>query len=104
MPVQTQGDLSELQALISSGCPLAIDFYATWCGPCRVISPKFEQWSEKYTSITFVKVDVDLSGEIAGYMQITAMPTFMFFKDGKKVEEVVGADPSKVEAALAKIA
>ena len=104
MPVQSQNKLAELQEVINSGRPVAIDFYATWCGPCRVISPKFEQWSEKFASVTFVKVDVDQAGEIAAAMQITAMPTFMFFKGGKKVEEIVGADASRVEAALAKIA
>ncbi|PJF18465.1 Thioredoxin [Paramicrosporidium saccamoebae] len=102
--VQSVTSLSALQELISSGKPVAIDFYAVWCGPCKAISPKFEQWAAKYTGVTFIKVDVDQAAEIAGAMQITAMPTFMFFKDGKKVETVVGADPSKVEAAIAQIA
>lgn len=96
--------LSELQALINSSKPVAIDFYATWCGPCRMISPRFEALSEKFPSITFVKVDVDQAGEIAQNMQISAMPTFVFFKDGKKVTTVVGADPTQLEAALARVA
>lgn len=104
MPIQSMTALSELQALINSSKPVAIDFYATWCGPCRMISPRFEALSEKFPSITFVKVDVDQAGEIAQNMQISAMPTFVFFKDGKKVTTVVGADPTQLEAALARVA
>lgn len=104
MTVQSIISLSEIEAHISSGKPVAIDFYATWCGPCRVISPRFEKLSETYPSITFIKVDVDQASEIAVKMEITAMPTFIFFKGGKKVSTVVGADPGQVEAALAKIA
>lgn len=96
--------LSELQALIKSGKPVAIDFYATWCGPCRMISPRFEALSDKYPGVAFIKVDVDQAGEIAQNMQISAMPTFVFFKDGAKVTTIVGADPSQLEAALARIA
>lgn len=69
-----------------------------------MISPRFEALSEKFPSITFVKVDVDQAGEIAQNMQISAMPTFVFFKDGKKVTTVVGADPTQLEAALARVA
>jgi thioredoxin 1 len=104
MAIQTIDSLSVFQELITSGKPVAIDFYAVWCGPCRMISPKFEQWAQKYTNITFVKVDVDKAQSIATAMEVSAMPTFMFFKDGRKIETVVGADPSQVEAALAKLA
>lgn len=104
MPVKPMTALSELQALIDSGNPVAIDFYATWCGPCRIIGPRFDALSDKFPSITFVKVDVDQAGEIAQNMQISAMPTFIFFKDGKKVTTVVGADPTQLEAALARVA
>lgn len=96
--------LSELQALIKDKKAVAIDFYATWCGPCRMISPRFEALSEKFPNVVFVKVDVDQAGEIAQNMQISAMPTFIFFKDGAKVTTVVGADPAQLEATLARIA
>lgn len=95
---------SELQALIASGVPVAIDFFATWCGPCRAISPKFEKFSCDFPTVNFVKVDVDHAQEIAKSMDITAMPTFIFFKEGKKVTTVVGADVQQLEAALHKIA
>ncbi|KAH8819306.1 thiol-disulfide exchange intermediate [Xylogone sp. PMI_703] len=75
---------------------LIIDFYAVWCGPCKVISPAFERLAKQHESssnIKFAKVDVDKARDVAQACGITAMPTFQFFKDGKKVDEVKGADP-----------
>jgi thioredoxin len=74
---------------------LIVDFYATWCGPCKVISPVFDKLAkphESSTSITFAQVDVDKAKDVAQTCGITAMPTFQFFKQGKKVDEVKGAD------------
>jgi len=74
---------------------LIIDFYATWCGPCKVISPRFDQFAKQHagsTSIIFAKCDVDKAKDVAQECGITAMPTFQFFKAGKKVDEVKGAD------------
>jgi len=74
---------------------LIVDFYATWCGPCKAISPGFEKLSKQHegsTSIIFAKVDVDKAKDVAQACSITAMPTFQFFKEGKKVDEVKGAD------------
>ncbi|KAJ3206358.1 hypothetical protein HDU67_008230 [Dinochytrium kinnereticum] len=80
---------------------VVLDFYATWCGPCRVIAPKIEKFAEKYTTIAFAKLDVDEVPDIAEKSGIRAMPTFHIYKDGVKVAEVVGADPVKLEAAIA---
>ncbi|KAF8857599.1 thioredoxin-domain-containing protein [Acephala macrosclerotiorum] len=74
---------------------LIIDFYATWCGPCKMISPVFEKLAKQHessTSITFAKCDVDKTKDVAQACNITAMPTFQFFKAGNKVDEVKGAD------------
>lgn len=74
---------------------LIIDFYATWCGPCKMISPVFEKLAKQHessTSITFAKCDVDKAKDVAQACNITAMPTFQFFKGGNKVDEVKGAD------------
>lgn len=74
---------------------LIIDFYATWCGPCKVISPAFDRLAkphESSTSIIFAKVDVDKAKDVAQTCGITAMPTFQFFRNGSKVDEVKGAD------------
>ena len=81
-----------------------MDFYATWCGPCKVISPKFEAFSKQYTTLKFVQVDVDAIPDISEEAGIRAMPTFQVYKDGKMVDEVVGADPRKLEATIQKYA
>ncbi|KAE9369103.1 thioredoxin-domain-containing protein [Stipitochalara longipes BDJ] len=78
---------------------LVIDFYATWCGPCKVISPVFDKLAKPHdssTSIIFAKCDVDKAKDVAQACNITAMPTFQFFKQGKKVDEVKGADPQQL--------
>ncbi|TVY46235.1 Thioredoxin-like protein [Lachnellula occidentalis] len=74
---------------------LIIDFYATWCGPCKVVSPAFDRLAKPHEyspSIIFAKVDVDKAKDVAQTCGITAMPTFQFFKNGSKVDEVKGAD------------
>lgn len=98
--MKTLKNMPELSELLNSGKPVAIDYYADWCGPCRMISPRFEALSNQYTNVTFVKVNVDEAPDIAQSMQITAMPTFHFFKGGAQVKAVVGADPNALEVAV----
>jgi thioredoxin 1 len=74
-----------------------VDFYATWCGPCRVIAPKVVEFSKRYVNATYLKVDVDELADLAQEYGIRAMPTFMIFKDGQKVDELIGANPVKLE-------
>ncbi|KAI9505530.1 thioredoxin-like protein [Coemansia spiralis] len=79
---------------------VVIDFTATWCGPCKLISPVFVKLSEEYKDkATFIKVDVDDGAEIAGQVGVRAMPTFKFFHKGKEVEdlEIVGADKNSLK-------
>ncbi|CAM6032085.1 unnamed protein product [Sphagnum compactum] len=79
---------------------VVVDFYATWCGPCRMVSPRIETISASNSSILFLKVDTDKLESLAGRYGISALPTFVFFKDGKKVDEVVGADVSLVTSKI----
>ncbi|OJD09588.1 thioredoxin [Emergomyces pasteurianus Ep9510] len=81
---------------------IVIDCYATWCGPCKAIAPKIVEFSEAYPDLGFYKVDVDQCPDIAQELGVRAMPTFIFFKDGQKVDEVLGAVPPAIEAAIKK--
>jgi thioredoxin 1 len=81
--------------------PVVIDFYADWCGPCRMMSPKIEAYSKQYEgSAVFVKVDTDALGEVCDQCEVRALPTFCVFKNGKKVDQIVGANPTKLESSF----
>ena len=62
-----------------------IDFFATWCGPCKMIAPKIEQMAGEMANVVFLKVDVDEAEDVAQEYNISAMPTFVFLKNGQKV-------------------
>ena len=68
-----------------------IDFYAIWCGPCRVTSPLIDELSNEYKNIKFLKVDVDQNPELAQQYSIFSIPTFMIFKGGQVASQFVGA-------------
>ena len=87
------------------GKVVLLDCFATWCGPCKMIAPKISAMSqeEKYKdSVDFYKIDVDEVSDVAGELGIRAMPTFIVFKDGEKVDEVVGANEKAIRAAVDK--
>jgi len=72
-----------------------VDFYATWCGPCKAIAPMIEKWSTNQyadANVDFFKVDVDVVGDVAREQEVSAMPTFILFKNGQKVDQIIGAD------------
>ena len=84
---------------------VVVDFFATWCGPCKMFAPVFDTLSEELTDADFVKVDIDQSLELAQKFGITTVPTMMIFKDGKVVDTLVGFMPkdnlkAKVQAHL----
>lgn len=78
------------QQTIAKGVAL-IDFYATWCGPCRMIAPVIEQLAGEFVGkATIAKVDIDQTQQTTNALQITSVPTLILFKDGKEVKRVVG--------------
>ncbi|PFH52222.1 hypothetical protein AMATHDRAFT_140468 [Amanita thiersii Skay4041] len=94
---QLDGILSKSKDKLS-----VIDFHATWCGPCHMIAPVFEQLAKRYTNVNFLKCDVDAAKDVASRFSVSAMPTFIFLKGSSKVDQVRGADKSGVENALRK--
>ncbi|KAM3937231.1 thioredoxin-like [Leptodactylus fuscus] len=102
--VQKLDCLNEFKAIIESGGGklIVVDFTATWCGPCQRIAPFYEALAVKYPGVILYKVDVDEAAEIASDCGIRAMPTFHFYKGGKKVDELCGADQDKLESLVKK--
>ena len=85
---------SNFEALIAEGKPMVVDFWATWCGPCRKIGPYIEQPAEKYAGQAIVgKVDVDENDELAMRFGVRNIPTVLFIKDGQVVDKQIGAAP-----------
>uniref|UniRef100_A0AAY4CUF9 Thioredoxin n=1 Tax=Denticeps clupeoides TaxID=299321 RepID=A0AAY4CUF9_9TELE len=78
------------KALQDAGNKLVVvDFTASWCGPCRMIAPKL---SEDIKDVVFLKVDVDDAQDVSAECEIRSMPTFQFYKNGKKIDEFSGAN------------
>lgn len=92
--------------VLQSDLPTVVDFYADWCGPCRMVSPVIESLSEEYVGkVKFVKINTDESPEIAEKFGIMSIPTIMVFKKGEVHSRTVGAGPAamykqKIDAAL----
>jgi thioredoxin 1 len=88
-----------------SELPVLVDFYATWCGPCQMLSPVLEEIAKKYEGqAKVIKVDIEESPELAGRFGITAVPTLMVFHDGKPVQKALGfQSPRQIAAMLDKV-
>eukprot|EP00088_Acartia_fossae_P069892 TRINITY_DN9222_c0_g1_i1.p1 TRINITY_DN9222_c0_g1~~TRINITY_DN9222_c0_g1_i1.p1 ORF type:complete len:117 (+),score=33.54 TRINITY_DN9222_c0_g1_i1:36-353(+) len=80
---------------------VVVDFFATWCGPCKMIAPHLEEMSKTMDDLVVLKVDVDECEDIAQEYKITAMPTFIFIKKGEKVTELMGANVDKLKELVA---
>jgi len=97
---------SEFSGLLQEDKLLVVDFFATWCGPCKKLSPTLDEVSEELDEqVNIVKVDVDESEDLAMDYGIRSVPTVLFFKNGQQVDKFVGALPkseivAKIQAQL----
>ena len=92
-PVEVTDAIFENE-VIKSDIPVIVDFWAVWCGPCKMIAPIMEDFAAEYDGkIKVAKLDVDNNPNVAIKYGIRSIPTVLFFKDGKVVEQIIGAYP-----------
>jgi len=84
------------EEVLGSELPTEVDFWAPWCGPCVMVSPIYDKLSEEYDNFKFCKINVDEHRETARRYQVMSIPMQMFFMDGEKVDELLGAAPEQV--------
>ncbi len=83
-------DQSFDKEVLQSDKPVVVDFWASWCGPCRMLSPVVEEVAKETPTVKFCKLNVDDNPNQAGRFQIMSIPTLIFFRQGKAVDKVVG--------------
>ncbi|KAL5356456.1 thioredoxin-like protein [Aspergillus floccosus] len=98
MPVREVNTFKEFQDIINKDTPSVFDFWADGCGSCKAISPQFEHLAEDTKGPEFYKVNVEKVPDAAHEVGITAMPTFVTFKNGAKMDEFIGAEPHRLQA------
>ncbi|KAF8461387.1 putative thioredoxin [Kalaharituber pfeilii] len=111
MPVQSINSETEYLAALKTDKLVVIDFYATWCGkntsrgPCIAIAPVIETYSKssEYQQVSFYKLDTEEVKDVTEKLRITAIPTFIFFKDGNVVKRSVGADAHAIKGILTQL-
>src|SRR5690606_35088150 len=87
--------------VLKSSTPVLVDFWATWCGPCKALAPKLDEIAKEYGSkLRVAKVDIDQNRETPSAYGVRGVPTLVLFKDGQVVDQIVGSHPKENITAL----
>lgn len=102
---QEINDTNFQKEVIESSIPVLVDFWAPWCGPCRMLSPTIDQLATEYAGkVKIVKLNTDENPDSAVKFRITSIPNLIIFNNGKAVDQLIGAvDKGRIEEALAKL-
>ncbi|KZZ97674.1 Thioredoxin [Moelleriella libera RCEF 2490] len=104
MPVVDVRSKAEFDRLLEAHATLAIQAHATWCGPCRIISPIFEKLADGKQQgegdVAFARFDADEVADLADALKVRSIPTFFFYKDGQLKDKLAGPDPGALTRAI----
>lgn len=99
--IMSVDEINFQKEVLKSDKPVLVDFWAAWCGPCRMVSPIIAQIANEYqNNLKVVKINVDENSELASQYDIMSIPTVFLFKDGKKVDSMIGARPKQMYEAM----
>jgi len=102
LPLSSVTEHADFMRIISTSKLVVVDFQAEWFVPCQNVASNFEKLAEAYPSVQFVNIDVDQNRETAVHCLISSLPAFLFFKNGKKIAEIVGTDIKQLEKMIKK--